>query len=119
MSIIACPRCRDEVTLPPKVSPQARVRCPLCRDEYILSEALAAMPPTLIVLDAGPDADVGGYAEPEYKVAGVSAGSMVPSGVFDTTGPAGEGVAPRPEVKGARPRKKKEGSAISMMLQVV
>lgn len=120
MSIIACPRCRDEVTLPPKVSPQARVRCPLCRDEYILSEALAAMPPALIVLDAGPEVETRGYAEPEYRVAG-EAGVATPGGVFDTTGPTGEAVttAPRPLKGAAKPRRKKEGSAVGMIVQVV
>lgn len=126
MSIVACPRCRDEVTLPPKLSPNARVRCPLCRDEYILSEALAAMPPSLIVLDHGPDADVSGYGEPEYRVAGepamagAASGGMAMGGAFDTAAPAGGAVsaAPRPMKAGARPRKK-EGGAVGMIVQVV
>jgi len=116
MSIVACPRCRDEVTLPAKVSPQARVRCPLCRDEYILSEALAKMPPALIVLDPGPGLDEPSYDEPEYKVAGDAA----PGGMFDTT-PPGEGAvstAPRPLKGGIRP-KKKSGSAVGQIVQVV
>ncbi|WP_425616318.1 hypothetical protein NA78x_006264 [Anatilimnocola sp. NA78] len=117
MSIVACPRCRDEVTLPAKVSPQARVRCPLCRDEYILSEALAKMPPALIVLDPGPGLDEPHYDEPDYKVAGDAA----PGGMFDTT-PPGEGAvsaAPRP-LKGATARpKKKSGSAVGQIIQVV
>ncbi|QDU31415.1 hypothetical protein ETAA8_65720 [Anatilimnocola aggregata] len=122
MSIVACPRCRDEVTLPAKVSPQARVRCPLCRDEYILSEALAKMPPTLIVLDPGPGLDEPTYGsgtaydEPEYKVAGDTA----PGGMFDTT-PPGEGAAaaaPRP-LKGTTRPKKKSGSPVGQVIQVV
>ncbi len=118
MSIVACPRCRDEVTLPAKVSPQARVRCPLCRDEYILSEALAKMPPTLIVLDPGPGMEEPDYRQPEYKVAG--AGGM--AGVFDSSPALGESpvmTAPRPSVTGTRPKKKAGGGAISQVLQVV
>lgn len=119
MSIVACPRCRDEVTLPARLSPQARVRCPLCRDEYTLSEALAKMPPTLIVLDAGPDGDVGGYGEPEYKVAGDAAPAM--GGVFDSSPAVGDAPAmPRAGVKGsARPKKKSGGGAVSQIVQVV
>lgn len=114
MSIVACPRCRDEVTLPAKVSPQARVRCPLCRDEYILSEALAKMPPALIVLDAGPDADVSDYAEPEYKVAGAAMGGM-----FDASPAVGESpVMPAPRGTATRPKKKSSG-AVSQIVQVV
>lgn len=118
MSIVACPRCRDEVTLPAKVSPQARVRCPLCRDEYILSEALAKMPPALIVLDPGPEVAGGGYSEPEYKVA-ESAPAM--GGVFDSSPAIGEAPAmPRPGVKGGvRPKKKSGGGAASQIIQVV
>ncbi|MCE9532224.1 MAG: hypothetical protein K8T89_14060 [Planctomycetes bacterium] len=118
MSIVACPRCRDEVTLPARISPQARVRCPLCRDEYTLSEALAKMPPMLIVLDAGPDADVGGYGEPEYKVAGDAAPAM--GGVFDSSPAVGDAPAmPRTGVKaGARPKKKSGGGALSQIIQV-
>src|SRR5690348_5837964 len=110
MSIIACPRCRDEVMLPPNASPQARVRCPLCRDEYTLSEALAKMPPMLIVVDAGPQPAhapysqqaVGGYAEPSYEVADSTAGGM-----FDTSPAVGEAPAsPAPMKFKAKPKKK-------------
>ena len=118
MSIVACPRCRDEVTLPAKVSPQARVRCPLCRDEYILSEALAKMPPTLIVLDPGPGMEEPSYTEPEYKVAG-GAGM---AGVFDSRPAMGESpvsTMPRPMTGGSRPKKKSGGGAIGQVIQVV
>ena len=128
MTIVACPRCRDEVQLPARVSPQARVRCPLCRDEYILSEALAKMPPMLIVLDAGPALDEPGYSAPEYKVAGSTSGmggglmdSGAMGGAFDSSPAVGEGAvgtAPRPIKSGARPRKK-SGGAIGQIIQVV
>lgn len=125
MTIVACPRCRDEVQLPARVSPQARVRCPLCRDEYILSEALAKMPPMLIVLDGGPALEEPGYAEPEYKVAGSSGGMMesgAMAGAFDSSPAVGEspvGTAPRPVKSGARPRKKSGGGALGQIIQVV
>ena len=51
-SISKCPRCAQSVTVPDGVAAEARVRCPLCVAEYALSEALAGMPPTLIVVDA-------------------------------------------------------------------
>jgi len=119
MSIVACPRCRDEVMLPAKFSPQARVRCPLCRDEYTLSEALAKMPPMLIVLDAGPVAEAGGYGEPAYQVAG-EAPAM--GGMFDSSPAAMGDAAPTParpmRTGGARP-KKKSGGAVGQIIQVV
>ncbi len=60
MAVVACPKCRDEVTVPPGASPEALVRCPLCWEEYALSEALRKLPPSLIVID---DAESGEYAD--------------------------------------------------------
>jgi hypothetical protein len=125
MTIVACPRCRDEVQLPTRVSPQARVRCPLCRDEYILSEALAKMPPTLIVLDPGPGLDEAGGDEPEYKLAGSGEGLMAGSamaGAFDSSPALGESpvsAAPRPIKTGAKPRRKSGGGALGQIIQIV
>src|SRR4029450_3383965 len=50
MTIVRCPRCRDEVTVPPRASGVALVRCPLCLEQYLLSEALAQAPPALIMV---------------------------------------------------------------------
>jgi hypothetical protein len=116
MTIIRCPRCRDEVTAPAKASPRAIVRCPLCLDEYLLSEALRQLPPELIV--------IGGAGEPEPAYAGASAAEAAPDyqlaggGVFDAS--AGEGLAApmRPATKGARPRRK-QGSGLGMLVGVV
>src|SRR5262245_45970899 len=50
MSIVRCPRCRDEVTVPAKASGRALVRCPLCLEEYLLAEALTNAPPPLVII---------------------------------------------------------------------
>jgi hypothetical protein len=122
MTIVHCPRCRDEVTVPAKASPRALVRCPLCLEEYLLAEALAEMPPALLIVGDEMDeepalvgagtaaAEAGGYGE-----AGGFGG-----GVFDSSAPAGAAVAPaRTAVKsGARPRRK-EKSALGEMVKIV
>jgi hypothetical protein len=50
MSIVRCPRCRDEVTVPAQATGRALVRCPLCLEEYLLAEALANTPPPLVII---------------------------------------------------------------------
>lgn len=50
MTIANCPRCCEQVTVPESASREATVRCPLCQEEYSLAEALAQLPPTLIVV---------------------------------------------------------------------
>src|SRR3954469_16318062 len=50
MAIVRCPRCRDEVTVPPGATTRALVRCPLCLEQYLLSEALANAPPPLVII---------------------------------------------------------------------
>ncbi|WP_254511558.1 hypothetical protein [Anatilimnocola floriformis] len=133
MSIVACPRCRDEVMLPGNLSPQARVRCPLCRDEYTLSEALAKMPPMLIVVDAGPkpahspaysQSEAGAFAQPEaidYAESDYQVSSDLTAGgaAFDSSGAVGESPASvSPKKYKAKP-KKKEAGPIAMLIQVV
>lgn len=51
MSVVACPKCAEKVTLPPKTPPAAKVRCPLCGEHYLLEEAMSTMPPMLEVLE--------------------------------------------------------------------
>ncbi len=53
-AISKCPRCLQLVTLPEGVESNAKMRCPLCSETYPLSEALAAVPPTLIPVDKPP-----------------------------------------------------------------
>ena len=119
MTIVSCPRCRDEVTVPAKASRRAIVRCPLCLEQYSLAEALADMPPALIVVeDAGASEEAltpAGTATAEgggiYQVAG---------GVFDSSPPAGATVSPaRPAARPAPRPKRKEKSAIVELVKVV
>lgn len=51
MSVVACPKCAEKVTLPPKTPPAAKVRCPLCAEDYLLEEAMSTLPPMLEVLE--------------------------------------------------------------------
>lgn len=51
MSVVACPKCTEKVSLPPKTPPAAKVRCPLCGENYLLSEAMDTLPPMLEVLE--------------------------------------------------------------------
>src|SRR5688572_10777520 len=64
MTIVRCPRCRDEVTVPPRAAGGALVRCPLCMEPYLLSEALAQVPPELIIVS---DKVREGFAAPEVE----------------------------------------------------
>ena len=48
-----CPRCDSPVTLP-DAQPAAWMQCPLCEAQFALREALDCLPPSLVVLDAGP-----------------------------------------------------------------
>src|SRR5262245_27096892 len=50
MSVVRCPRCRDEVTVPSGATSRALVRCPLCMEEYLVAEALANSPPALVII---------------------------------------------------------------------
>ena len=50
MATAFCPECEEKVTLP-SASQAAIVQCPLCDAEFGLAELLAALPPTLLVVD--------------------------------------------------------------------
>ena len=59
MSIVNCPKCRDQVTLPIGASREAVVQCPLCSAQFPLQEILAQLPPALVVIhDPGASAAV-------------------------------------------------------------
>jgi hypothetical protein len=128
MTIVHCPRCRDEVTVPARASVRALVRCPLCLEQYLLGEALDQLPPSLIVLDgslggeepelvgAGVAADlVAAEASGEYKVAGGGFEAALDSrpGVGATVAPA------RPGVKGTRPKRKPRSAIVELTKIVV
>lgn len=71
MTIVRCPRCRDEVTVPPRAGGGALVRCPLCLEQYLLSEAIAQMPPALVMVSENIRE---GFAAPVIEEAGVHTG---------------------------------------------
>lgn len=120
MTIVACPRCRDEVTVPSGASRKALVRCPLCQEEYELSEALARLPPALIVI--GGEAELepalagasGAEAGDDYRLAGGGYGGMLDA----APGAGAAAPAVRPTVRGTRPRRK-ERSAIGEIVKIV
>lgn len=122
MTIVHCPRCRDEVTVPAKASPKAQVRCPLCLEEYVLAEALAQMPPALEIIGGEWDEEpalVGAGVETAEAGGGYSMSSGGFGGAFDSSAPAGATVSPaRTAVKGARP-KRKEKSAVAELIKIV
>ena len=52
LNLSTCPQCKRMVTLPESGDDSVQVRCPLCSAEYSLRDALALVPPELIVLPA-------------------------------------------------------------------
>ena len=123
MSIVHCPRCRDEVTVPAKAPAKALVRCPLCLEEYLLSEALAQMPPALLI--------VGGEVEEEEALVGATVAEAESAGEYrmaggafgetlDSSMPASAMVsAPRPGVKAGPRARRKERSALGEVIKIV
>lgn len=53
MTTVSCPKCSDQVSVPASAPRTARVRCPLCQEEYDLADALAQLPPALIIVSSG------------------------------------------------------------------
>lgn len=125
MTIAACPRCHDEVTIPNGASGNAEVRCPLCQETYLLSEALDSMPPALIVID-DPDAGVAAASTPAFAAAGAAsaeasapaANDMFAFAGADAPGPAV--AAPRPSSKSVSPtrRRKKQKNPVVEVVKV-
>lgn len=52
MSVVRCLRCRDEVTVPVGIDPEAIVACPLCREQYTFQTLLDHLPPPLVVISS-------------------------------------------------------------------
>lgn len=128
MTIASCPRCTDDVRIPAHASPKALVRCPLCREQFTLSELLSQAPPLLEILDDPEPLSAPALAPTSRAAAAVATEEPAAedyqlagggTGVFDTTGPAGMAVGAPSVSRGVPRRKKKEGSAIGMALQVV
>jgi hypothetical protein len=135
MTIVRCPRCRDEVTLPDKASPRALVRCPLCLEEYLLAEVLADAPPTLIVIGGEVPGEIlappgSGWGEPqasvEYRLADERAaqapqsdGALAePTGFASGSIAVGPGTGLRPAPRVLRPRRA-EKSVVAEAVKVV
>src|SRR5205814_9509959 len=99
MITIRCPRCRDEVTVPPRATTRALVRCPLCLEQYLLAEALANAPPLLVII--GGEVEEAAIqrpveAENEYEFAT----SGFPAATLDASEPAATTVTlPRPAIR--------------------
>ena len=111
MSIVRCPRCRDEVSVPPKAGSRALVRCPLCLEEYLLAEALANAPPPLLII--GGEVEQAALAVSadahEYQLAGPAPAALV------------EPVTPAPRAlprTALRPRRK-EKSGLALLVSYV
>jgi hypothetical protein len=83
MSVVACPKCLEKVTLPPKAPPAAKVRCPLCGENYELAEALANAPPVLEIVEL-PE----GYTDSETALPSLASSSF--SAALDRSVPADE-----------------------------
>jgi hypothetical protein len=122
MSTISCPKCQDQVTVPASAPRSARVRCPLCQEEYDLADALAQLPPALIVISAAPEeelvlASVG--AREENSLEGDSRQEFS-AGLLDT-GPAHEKLvsAPTPSFRSAPRPKRKEKSMVVELVKIV
>jgi hypothetical protein len=113
MTIVRCPRCRDEVTVPPRATARALVRCPLCLEQYLLAEALANAPPPLVII--GGEVEEAAIERPtetenDYKIdaSGFSADAL------QATAPANATVTlPRPAIRtGRRPRRQEKGGLV-------
>ncbi|MEX2173738.1 MAG: hypothetical protein WD872_05205 [Pirellulaceae bacterium] len=120
MTIVHCPRCRDEVAVPGRASAKALVRCPLCLEEYLLEEAI--VPPALIVIDGSvSEADLAGAGAAssksdegnEYRLSGGGIESA-----FAARPSANATVATRPALTGIRPARK-EKSVLGEIVKVV
>ena len=115
MTIVRCPRCRDEVSVPAKATPRALVRCPLCLEQYLLAEALANAPPPLIIIGGEVAQEAihqPATGEDEYRLSG--------GGVLDATSPAAATVVmPRPAVRGTQRTRRPQGSGIILLANYV
>lgn len=128
MSTAACPKCHDEVTIPPGAPRHAQVRCPWCREEFELAAVLDRLPPMLEVIGAPTIAPSANGEEAGFGFAGQDDGpaSASPANAsFDFSGGgAATATAPAP----ARPRtaktattarpKRKQKSAVGEVIKV-
>jgi hypothetical protein len=119
MTIVRCPRCRDDVSVPAKATSRALVRCPLCLEQYLLAEAMAGAPPALVIIGGEVEQaamEQVGTNGAEYQIAGgYSANDFVGRGPM-----ASPVMAPRPMVKPlSRPRKKEKNGLVLVVNYVL
>jgi hypothetical protein len=118
MTIVRCPRCRDEVSVPAKATGRALVRCPLCLEQYLLAEAMAGAPPALVIIGGEVEQasiEPAAADEIEYRIAG---GYLADD--FVGRAPAGAAVKPaRPMVRPVSRPKKKEKNGLVLIVNYV
>jgi len=115
MTIVRCPRCKDEVAVPSKATGRALVRCPLCLEEYLLSEALANAPPPLVII--GGEVPQEAISELESSSPGYQLEGGFSAAAFDASAPtASATMTMTPAVRSpARPRRKESSGLMSVV----
>src|SRR4051794_24415335 len=123
MTIVRCPRCRDEVSVPARATARALVRCPLCLEQYLLAEALANAPPPLIIIGgevAQEAIEQPAAGEAEYRLATERQSSgQFAAGALETSGAAAGVVMPRPTVRGLPRGRRPEKSGLILLVNYV
>jgi hypothetical protein len=136
MTIAACPKCHDEVTVPPTAPRSALVRCPWCREQFALSDVLDRLPPMLEIVGGAAAAAAtaregfGSFAttaDEDFKFAEAEQPALgSPSLKFNNGNAlaataASPAVSPRPRPKTAAPLRprRKEKNALAEVVKVV
>lgn len=137
MTTVSCPKCRDQVSVPASAPRGARVRCPLCQEEYDLADALAQLPPALIIVSTGVvdepvlaavggmDAATGSHIGSELDrgfdshLEGGSGKGFSTSVLDSEPSHAGMASAPAPSFRAAPRPKRKEKSMVGELVKIV
>jgi hypothetical protein len=119
MTIVRCPRCRDEVTVPPQATARALVRCPLCLEQYLLAEALANAPPPLVIIggevrQAAIERRVETDSEYQIDAGAFSAAALETAGT-----PTAAVTLPGPAIRAGRRSRRQEKGGLVFFLSVV
>ena len=94
-SIVNCPKCGQQVSIPAGLDPTLAVLCPLCQGEFTIGQALApvpVIPPAVIPVAHVPDPQSAPVMAVPPTPAGVSAGGEAAAAA--TESPAATGVLP-------------------------
>jgi hypothetical protein len=117
MTIVRCPRCRDELAVPARATSRALVRCPLCLEEYLLAEALSNAPPPLVII--GGEVEQAAIHSPdaadEYRLAG----GPFTADVLAAAAPEPTHTAPRPALRTTTRPRRKEKSGVLLLVNYV